>query len=96
MTYKTLLEYDAELTKTENSVYNYFNRGKIKNFYAKYGGLLSVVKKKLNLLQQEFFVIENSKFKYEEKESKQVPVMKEGKTFEEYSIQELAMVSKEI
>ena len=52
MTYKTLLEYDAELTKTENSVYNYFNRGKIKNFYAKYGGLLSVVKKKLNLLQQ--------------------------------------------
>lgn len=84
MTKAQILRYAQDITALGDHFLVYANRGKIKQFEKKYGGLATAFLRHQHSLQDEYFIIENNAIKMEEKDGKQVHCMKEGKTLEEY------------
>ncbi len=94
MTKNYILVLDNDFSQM-NAGHIFLNRGKIKSFYDKYGGLVRIFKRELNAIQDEYFVIEDGKIKVD-KEIPQGLVTKEGKTIAEYSEAFNKWASKEV
>lgn len=84
MNNQELLQLDLEFSQF-NSAHRRLNRGKMKQFYTQFGGLIDMLKKKANMIQDDYFVIEDKKIKFEGEGKDMKPVFKEGKTMEEYN-----------
>ena len=84
ITNRQLLQWDSEAMRMNGSIIGMFNRSKIQEFYRNNEARISTLKRDINELQDDYFVVENDQVKYEGEGNDKKPVMKEGKTLEEY------------
>lgn len=82
---KNLYQFHLQLEEMKNSVVFQLLFGRIKDFYKNNSLKINSIIGKLNVLRDEFFEVdENGKTKTSGEPL--APVMKEGKTYEEYTV----------
>lgn len=90
---RNLYQFHVQLEQSKGNIFHFLLKDKIKTFYKLNGQRLEVLTNTLQKLQEEFFVMENDVIKVIKKESdtepglfNDVPVMKEGKNYDDYIV----------
>lgn len=91
---KTLYQYHLELETLKPHVLYFLFRNRIDQFYKNNVIRLNSLLKKLDDIQEKYFVIENGKVKQEGEPL--MPVMKEGMLFDEYNKEFTELMEKDI
>ena len=87
---KNLYKYHLELEELKTSVFNFLFKSRIGEFYKNNGLRINTLMESINNLQKDYFVFEAegtplARIKMNLENSEPMPVLKEGKTMEDYN-----------